>query len=401
MGYNRLMANTNGNSEMRYYPEGFFDGPSSRHVVLGTSYADEIWALNQALDRGFVTNSELDDPVVEDRVIAMMGMRNGMRSTYFVEMPHEWVLPQERGKRMMEMFREEVELPDGRRIELADYLLETNSAVSIALSTLDQPTAEVVRYLNDKEVPVVGWVVLGDGEGYWTNASSVEASQQKVVAIDEWLEEYNLDIVTLGFDLELPLSLVASVSQRQVVDAIKAWFEYRGSIKGNRLEGTDPQTRFEMILKATQNMGYRQEFYTFPRRFRWLMNPGVTPPVGAREIEMVYSSDLPVMPLGLGVDALLSPGAIPAIGIINGVEGQTPGRDFGRLLYPSDPNASRPINHLGPDEILRDIRALMGKRVDFAANHCTLGELYVFALNAPKVAFMVNDALDEAFKELL
>jgi len=84
---------------------------------------------------------------------------------------------------------------------------------------------------------------------------------------------------------------------------------------------------------------------------------------------------------------------IPAIGILNDREGETPGR-FDKS------NASALPRHHTPEETLRDIRQILKKRVNVENREFDLADLYVFALNGRNVMSQTAQALNQAFDEL-
>jgi len=351
---------------------------------------NEARLLNDALYKGVVEKVEgsVDFQDEGELVDIMKGL---VDITYFVEMPNEWVKPEERGEKMMELFKQEVELENGKVGTLADRLAETGSALSIAMSTLDASTAEAIKFLNEKEVPVIAWVVLSDEEGYWTNPLNLENTKEKIQKIRKWKKDYNLNFDCYGFDLEKPLDVMRPIMNRDIFGFVKKWLGYRYNVEVEKMfKKFRPQESFEALLKSLNERGEGYEFYIAPKIALSILGTGLKPPKDAREIEMVYTSEIP---LSLGVSVLLSRNKIPAIGILNAKEGETPGR-FDKSGAPALPK------HHTPEETLRDIRQILKKRVNVGNREFDLADLYVFALNGRNVMSQTMQALNQAFEEL-
>lgn len=344
---------------------------------------NEAHFLNDVLEKNLTTKEKLQTEVQEDNEIVDL-MREMIDITYFVEMPHEWIKPEERGQKMLELFKEKVRSENGKTGTLADRLAETRSSVSIAMSTLDDSTAEAIKFLNKKNIPVIAWTVLSDSDGYWTNALNVEKTEEKIKQIEKWKEKHNLQFDTYGFDLEKSFDVILPLLNREIGKFLKKWLEFNKEVK-ETFNQTKPQNRLNSLLSALKEKGQNTEFYIFPKKVKSFFNPGIFPPKNSREIEMVYTSDLP---LGLGVSALLSKNTIPAIGILNDRENETPGR--GKNLP----------THQTPQQTERNIKDILQKRINLKNREFNFKEFYVFALNGRNVQLQILNALEKAFEEL-
>ncbi len=344
---------------------------------------NEAHFLNDVLEKGLITKNKLVKEVQDDDELVDL-MREMVDITYFVEMPHEWIKPEERGEKMLELFKEEVELENGEVGTLADRLVETRSSVSIAMSTLDDSTAKAIKFLNEKNIPIIAWNVLSDDDGYWTNALNVEKTEKKIKEIEEWKQKHNLKFDTYGFDLEKSFDVILPLLNREIGKFVRKWLEFNQEVK-KTFRNTDPQACFNSLVSSLAEQGKSAEFYIFPKKVKSFFNPGIFPPKDSREIEMVYASDLP---LGLGVSALLSKDTIPAIGILNDRESETPGR--GKNLP----------THRTPEQTKKDVKDILEKRINVKNREFDFKELYVFALNGRNVQLQITGALQKAFEEL-
>lgn len=350
---------------------------------------NEAFLINEALDKNVVTKEEAEKGLETDKEILDM-MRKMVDIRYWVEYPAESVDPEKRGEKILELFRQEVE-EKGKKKELADFLAEHRQGVSLAMSTLDDKTAEAIRYLNMKGVPVIGWVTVDDIEGYWTNPANINETVKKTEAIRKWAKEKNLQLIALGFDLEKPLPYLKALSRGNVRELIKQIRSYRAKIKERSKEG-DPKKQLSGLLERLKKEGVGTEIYAMPRYLKGILG-GMDVRSGDRYIEMLYTSGFPALLKKRGVKLMRSKGAIPGLGIVSGKEKETPGRDLsGTHKLP---------RHLTQEELENDINQVLDQELDFRNRRFTLRNLYLFALNDARVALMMDGALQKAFSSRL
>ena len=180
--------------------EKFFDKPPGR--ALHKKYEAESdklpgWIINEAhliheaLKKGAATKEEAEGGLIENRELLRM-MRRMVQLTFFVEYSRDTARPEERGDKLTELFNQKLPGKEESGKTLADFLAERRYGVSLAMSSLDDKTADAVRLLNTKKVPVVGWVVVDDAEGYWTNPANIKATGEKTEKIRAWAKRHEL-----------------------------------------------------------------------------------------------------------------------------------------------------------------------------------------------------------------
>jgi hypothetical protein len=277
----------------------------------------------------------------------------------------------------------------GEEKELADFLAEHGQSVSLAMSTLDDKTAEAVRHLNKKGVPVVGWVVVEDVEGYWTNPANVKETVQKTEAIREWAKENDLQLTALGFDLEKSLPYIRALSRGNIAEIIKQIREYKTNVR-ERSKNGDPKKQFTDLIGSLKAEGVETEIYAEPWGTKTFLG-GMDVRCADHFAEMVYTSTLPGFMRKGGVNSMRSKGAIPALGIVSGKETETPGRDLlGKLP-----------RHLTPEELQNDISTVLDRELNLGNRDFSLRNLYLFALNDARVALMMEEAMEKSFSSRL
>jgi hypothetical protein len=243
----------------------------------------------------------------------------GTKITFFVEAPTEWVPSDQRGNWLNNLFLSRRNgLPP-----LAESLKNADVALSIAASTLDAPTASALREIISIGVPVTLWAVLPDTDGYFYGLKNLEKAIARTNDILAWATENNLRYNRIGFDLEAPVQVLAALNSGKLPTAAMAILQTM-LLKGRKVL----QSRFVQYVQGIRSA----EFYVFPKMLHSLLGGGLTPPegLGVRTIVMAYSSMI-LNPL-FGFKAMMAGNdkkVIPAIGLLNGIEGETPGRDFG------------------------------------------------------------------------
>lgn len=274
-------------------------------------------------------------------------MKQKIEWTLFLEMSHEWVNPEERGLAMQRLFLQESPV---RGWTIAKYLQEKGIKLAIATNSLDAPTAEALQML---KMPVTLWITIEDEHDYWANAASCIHTSNRIAEAMSWAQVYGIPVERIGLDFEPPLTFVKALNQGRIFEVIKQFFAFKkASLPG--AAGIINQTLGQYRVEV--------EYYVFPGILAKLMPTGIKPPRAAREITMMYTSMLPGFLRKLFLK-LHGKHQIPAFGIVNGAEGQTPGRMLANGLP----------GHLTAKQLAADIAYLNPT------------EAYLFALNGVEV----------------
>ncbi len=351
---------------------------------------NEAYLINEGLDKKVINKTEAQEGLIEDKEILNL-MRGLVDIKYFVEYPPESLEGKDRGEALLKLFNQEFTDSSGKKQTLVDYLSENHQAISLAMSSLDDSTAKAVKFLNEKNVPVVGWVVVDDAEGYWTNPTNIEATKLKTEQIKEWAKQHGLKISTIGFDLEKPLEFIKAVAKKNIIETAKEIRKYRKAAKEQETLHGDSTANLSGYIEQLKREGFKTEIYDMPGFAK--------PMLGCMDVknadttyEMLYTSDFPRALQKRAVHMMKSKGTSPAMGIVTGKEGETPGREFTKGVLP---------NHLSEEDLEKNIEALLDVELDFGKRKFTLRNFYLFALNDAKVAMMLEKAMDKAFDSRL
>lgn len=307
---------------------------------------------------------------------------------YFVEYPRDYYSDASRGNALSALFHSKTfDSAKDMAIPLAQYLGEQGSDLSIAMSTLDGSTADAISVLNSYGVKPVGWVVLedeyssGNRQGYWTNKTNVEATKYRTEKTIDWAESYRIELGGIGFDLEKPFEYVKALATKSLVNVLKAHREYRNAL--SEIDPShDPVKSLARFINDLKSSGLNTQVYCMPRGLKRVSGDFSRKEIdelGSDEIiEMAYTStesDMLVKRARL-FKLLWSKDTIPAIGLLSGVEGQTPGRNFG---------GDTP-DHLDIHQLLEHLEAIK-------KSSTPPEKVYLFALNHPNVARLADTAL--------
>jgi|GEM_PF-3702023 len=252
---------------------------------------------------------------------------------------------------------------------LVSYMAVRGWKVAMALPWLDDGTADAIRVLNEAHVPVTAWVVVDDLRGYWLNPASISFTLASADRILQRAGENDLQLEAIGFDLELPIGVLQTLAKQGPSAAMAAYLRF---LRENYSQVVDAQQRLEAYINYLTLLKVPSEFYVFPRPLGFL-GGGLRPPKGSRQIEMLYTSMVPPRLQSLYLRLARDKGAIPALGIVGGRPGETPGRYFGGSLP----------RHLTSAELSAAIRQVSSPG----------GQLYVFALDDLLVLRLLEVAL--------
>ncbi|HMQ30216.1 MAG TPA: hypothetical protein PKD53_05780 [Chloroflexaceae bacterium] len=87
---------------------------------------------------------------------------------------------------------------------LLPALVAHRHGVAVALRELDEDTAESVRVLNRHQVPVVAWLLLPPGEGFWFNLQNYPQAIERYRAFAGWARAAGVRFQAIGLDVEPP-----------------------------------------------------------------------------------------------------------------------------------------------------------------------------------------------------
>lgn len=249
--------------------------------------------------------------------------------------------------------------------------------LSVAAIRDDDETARILQRINrdNPHLPIVMWVVLPDEQGYWTGNSNLKETSDRVNQLERWINDNNLDIRGLGFDIEPPLQALKGIMTGPVGAAMTVM---RERAKLNRIikNGGNPGDEFAYLVSEVRRRGITAEAYVAPfpmdKVLRLFEPNGVD-----KSYAMVYSSSYG--PASRQLFRLsMKQGQYPAIGIVSH-DGVNPGRNLG------------PVEKMNQRvEVARDLKTIQD------LNSEKLSSFRVFALTGREVVDWTYDGLKQA-----
>jgi hypothetical protein len=86
--------------------------------------------------------------------------------------------------------------------QLIDQLKALRASVSLGILDFSDERAGIVRRLNEKGIPVIGWQLLPVEQGYWYNMANAPQAVKGYEDFLEWTTQHNLRWAGLGLDIE-------------------------------------------------------------------------------------------------------------------------------------------------------------------------------------------------------
>jgi len=210
-------------------------------------------------------------------------------------------------------------------------LKELHAQVGLAVADFSPQRAQVVRFLNQQQIPVIAGVTLQTKDGPYFNADDVAEAPAQIAAFENWTRENGLSWTAVGLDIEPNFSELAALRKHP-------WRLFTtllsNSFDGKRIARA--QEAYSALIRQMQAQGYPVETYTMPyapleRKLHTALLDrllGTVEVAGNENDVMIYTSF--ARPVGSAIIADLGP---YSQGIIVGVtDGLTPaGSGFGPL----------------------------------------------------------------------
>lgn len=267
--------------------------------------------------------------------------------------------------------------------EVCDFLETRKWGVSLATIHLGETTAKVIQDINKNHprLPFVMWLVLPDRQGYWTNEASIKETKSLTKKLEDWINQYNLNIAGFGFDIEPPISFIREVQKSPIhlaLNVMKRSFSLKTTQK---FQKESFRQELNDLISDVRHKGIPTEAYVNPWPTAKLFN--IAPSTSADyDFVMVYSS-LFKGALGEAIPKyLVGKDQYPALGnFTHDME-----QHDGRKLSPKDENFIT-----GTKELERDIINLAKKGEKDKRNY--LERFRVFALTGKPILEATDDAL--------
>ena len=180
---------------------------------------------------------------------------------------------------------------------ILEKLLTLEASLSLGILDLSEQRAEVVKRLNAAGIPVIGWLLLPEEDGYWFNIDNYEKAAARYISFKAWTRKHNLQWAGVGLDIEMNINDLRQVMARHQADRFVATL-FQRYLNKNRV--TRARRVYQALVNVIRSDGYPVESYHLPiieeeRRGRSTVlqrTLGLVDVQADREVLMLYSSFL-------------------------------------------------------------------------------------------------------------
>ncbi|NTU81009.1 MAG: hypothetical protein HGA45_16780 [Chloroflexales bacterium] len=157
----------------------------------------------------------------------------------------------------------ELEGPELREMLADDRVLPTLSAcsygVAIAMRKLDATTAEVVRLLNSHQIPVIAWLLLPPGEGFWFHLQNYPQAVERYRIFHTWARAAGIQFQAVGLDIEPPTSELDRIQRWGVRDLVRRiWLARENALFASA------RAAYTELIAEIHHDGYEVHTYQLP-----------------------------------------------------------------------------------------------------------------------------------------
>jgi len=180
---------------------------------------------------------------------------------------------------------------------ILEKLLTLEASLSLGILDLSEQRAEVVKRLNAAGIPVIGWLLLPEEDGYWFNIDNYEKAAARYISFKAWTRKHNLQWAGVGLDIEMNINDLRQVMARHQADKFVATL-FQRYLNKNRV--TRARRVYQALVNVIRSDGYPVESYHLPiieeerhgRSTVLQRTLGLVDVQADREVLMLYSSFL-------------------------------------------------------------------------------------------------------------
>lgn len=138
-------------------------------------------------------------------------------------------------------------------------LRDLHAQVAVAIADFSPERAQIVRMLNQQQIPAIAWIMLPAKEGFYLNADNAQHSVARVQAFENWSDANGLRWSAVGLDIEPNFAELAAINGHR-------WRLFttllRHSLDGERIERA--QEVYSGLIRHLQLHGYPVQTYVMP-----------------------------------------------------------------------------------------------------------------------------------------
>lgn len=135
-------------------------------------------------------------------------------------------------------------------------LRELRAGVSMALVSLSDTRAGVVKKLNAGGIPVYAWMALPNAEGYYLNAGNEPQAAARFAEFQKWSAQYGLHWAAIGLDIEPNIQEFTAGFGKLAGTLAGRYFDFERVRRARRA--------YADLIAQMQAEGYSVQTYQFP-----------------------------------------------------------------------------------------------------------------------------------------
>jgi hypothetical protein len=134
-----------------------------------------------------------------------------------------------------------------------------HAQVAVAIADFSPERAQVVRFLNQQQIPVIAGVTVQTKDGPYFNADDVAEAPAQIAAFEKWTRENGLRWDAVGLDIEPNFGELAALKNHRwrLITTL-----LRNSLNTKRIQHA--QEAYSALIRQIQSLGYSVETYTMP-----------------------------------------------------------------------------------------------------------------------------------------
>jgi len=138
-------------------------------------------------------------------------------------------------------------------------LHDLHAQVAVAIADFSPERAQVVRFLNQQQIPVIAGVTLQTKDGPYFNADDAAEAPAQFAAFEKWTRENGLRWDAVGLDIEPNFGELAALKNHRwrLITTL-----LRHSLDGKRIERA--QVAYSALIRQIQAQGYSVLTFALP-----------------------------------------------------------------------------------------------------------------------------------------
>jgi hypothetical protein len=138
-------------------------------------------------------------------------------------------------------------------------LRNLHAQVAVAIADFSPERAQVVRLLNQQQIPVIAGVMLQTKDGPYFNADDAAEAPAQIAAFEKWTHDNSLRWAAVGLDIEPNFAELAALRHNpwRLITML-----FRNSFDNKRMVAAEET--YSALIRQIQSQGYPVETYVLP-----------------------------------------------------------------------------------------------------------------------------------------